>query len=111
VLALNFRAATGDIWIVEHIEARRIAPGGHWREAGRALQRDLLIADLKMPVMNGLKVATELRSNKRAKPMKLFTADADHVQLENAEQSSRKVISKATQVWLLPDEINRLVCA
>jgi hypothetical protein len=53
--------------------------------------------------------AAELRSKKYANPIRLFTVHADYVSAENAEQLSLKVISKATDVWLLADEIKKLV--
>ena len=80
-------------------------------EKARDLKPDLIVLDLSMPRMNGLKAARELRAMMARVPIILFTLYADEVRPEDATAAGVNAIVSKEDLLGLQQNIENLLVA
>jgi DNA-binding NarL/FixJ family response regulator len=98
------------------------AQSGRWRLCGeavnglqavhlaRALRPDLVILDLAMPVMDGLRAAPEILKDLPRVPIILFTLhEMPNLELEARKAGIREVVLKGSDISALAGAIHRLL--
>jgi DNA-binding NarL/FixJ family response regulator len=98
------------------------AQSGRWRLCGeavnglqavhlaRALRPDLIVLDLAMPVMDGLRAAPEILKELPRVPIILYTLhDMPNLELEARKAGVREVVSKGSDTLALSNAIHRLL--
>jgi CheY-like chemotaxis protein len=79
-------------------------------EAASQLKPDVITLDLAMPVMNGLKAASELRKLFPKTPIILFTLYGDSLQRVDAEKAGvNLVLGKTTPLATVVDKAHELM--
>jgi two-component system nitrate/nitrite response regulator NarL len=85
------------------------ADGAEGIEKGRELKPDLIVLDLSMPRMNGLKVETVLHIIAPNTPIILFTSYKNGISVSLAHDCGvTSVLSKSDHLDTLIDEVQRL---
>jgi DNA-binding NarL/FixJ family response regulator len=98
------------------------AQSGRWRLCGeavnglqavhlaRALRPDLIVLDLAMPVMDGLRAAPEILKELPRVPIILYTLhEMPNLELEARKAGIREVVVKGPDIAALSNAINRLL--
>jgi DNA-binding NarL/FixJ family response regulator len=78
-------------------------------EKARCLSPDLIILDLRMPRMNGLQAARELRTMMVHAPIILFTMYCDEVRPQDAIAAGVSAVVSKTDLFALQEQIKSLL--